>query len=377
LIVTFAATAARYTTICESALRRLTLQEEEYADLLDNPRGPQWRDAVLAAHLQRTLGISYVPFVQIVQRLEQGITKFANRLQLDVENGLQPEWLTPRGYDSFRTRMMSKLNRLLKSINIGLENDRMNRSLTKIEDDLRRLESLLSLNAATTEDASRMRSRKSAIWEVVREGAEGMFDVISCHWKCFCASTHQASLKLEPRESDQIKGRTVQFQLVFLFDKSPALQPQPPWTWKDIKINCQEDEAKKARLAPAAPDPLKPPKLPSHSQHSVSSQKVKSVRISTITAAFPSINTSGKLTSLQISSAQAGKVHDLCKTLSSHIPSGTCLGIIEDAYWRYQLFGGIPLAGSPIPAKSLRECFASWSNHVRPANSQHLTQPEK
>lgn len=89
LVCSFDTATARFRLTCERLLAPLALPETTLLALLEDPESKAWEEEDLSAQLRKRLGTSYRPYSSSVKRLMKRVNKFAEKLGLDEENGLQ------------------------------------------------------------------------------------------------------------------------------------------------------------------------------------------------------------------------------------------------------------------------------------------------
>lgn len=96
LITTFTACTAKYRLTCENLLVSLTLPDNDYTELLNNPNGEIWKNKELGEHIRQRLGDSHRAYSRLVARLQIALLKFASKLGLDPDNDMKARSLDVR-----------------------------------------------------------------------------------------------------------------------------------------------------------------------------------------------------------------------------------------------------------------------------------------
>lgn len=338
LILTFSASALRYTHICERLVQPLMLDPQDFSDLINDPLGGSWKSQEFGNRVKQSLDKDYATFIGIAARLNERLMRFASNLDLDPANNLRPKWLSqPQTSQArLRDRFFSRSNKIFKGLKPGFENGSLEKVLQQIEEDLRRLKWLLDgRDRERPMRKQKMRSGQAMVWNNIRAAARSIYTALAAHWQYSSTHHHAVSLRLETRK-DAIDDQNIRFGLILDLEHGAA-SPQQMVT-HNVEIEP------KTTVSPAQPQ-TRPATLGSF--------KISSLSVTPQVQVMPAPTPSSQIIS-------GTHIQDLCGWQQNfQYTNQDKFGFLQHDVWQYDLYPG-KLAhhvSSPLSHLSLHDCL--------------------
>ncbi|KAF4625811.1 hypothetical protein G7Y89_g12350 [Cudoniella acicularis] len=219
----------------EVLLRPLIAEDAKIKSLLEEPRGPLWKDPDLEAILQKILPKSYAGFMGTIGEMVETVEKLHDALGMDKSH-----FQTHVAEDYHTQRVKLSLN---KSTREKLFRDfgRLNKRLEDMLVSAERLERPL-------QNGHIPQSWMLGIRNFWHHG-NCLFDLLTDAWSCHCQAFHHANLLFQYRTSS-----SVSFYVAFWFKRQILnVDGHFPWTWQDTKIELINDRTQTRQLALKVP----------------------------------------------------------------------------------------------------------------------------
>jgi hypothetical protein len=181
------------------------------------------------------------------------------------------------------------------------------------------------------------RTHQATNFNLVRNQAMSLYNVLETNWCCSCAMPHNAILRLEARTSGTRKPSSAEFEklrfkIIFSFDVFDAGAHSLPWKSKETEIEPLEDVDEDDIISDAGSSLHLPSLSPSSSatlSASPSSQK-KGVEWAS-DSQYPSTTTLAvRSPSIRSSSPTMPRIHNLCSAFRNYTGIEKCLRFLDD-----------------------------------------------
>lgn len=242
-----------FSGVCQKLLDGLTIDDEVFIDLIENPGGSLWKDEQLDRDLRQHLGKSYALYQSLIEEMGFALKELMEKLEID-ENGKvrSIKWkvscllltILTAEQPPFTNYHESKSQ--WKRVKFSVCHRAYTEALTKIRDNNALLARLTNQNTEIL-STQRHKRRSGAHLKVIRDQAANLYGALARGWACDCGVAHCTTLRLDPRLSgfrahshekfsNVDKGTFVSFKVAFLFEADTAPQRNFPWLRQELEV---------------------------------------------------------------------------------------------------------------------------------------------
>ncbi|KAF2242297.1 hypothetical protein BU26DRAFT_584494 [Trematosphaeria pertusa] len=210
----FGASVSIYMNSCYQLLGPLNLPDQQVIQLLEQRRKAAWSDAQLRRAIESRLGPNYKAYVSLMEKLNKRIELLCKKLKLNDD--LKPPWV---GTDDSIDEMARKkfFKSIWTKIRGGFGSAKYSMLLQDIDRDIDKISKLTS--GAIQLEPLRTEKKKPLRF-----------------YSCTCNHPHQANLRLDLRNGNDIEGGVTRFAFLLTFKMPECVPKVLPWTWRDIEI---------------------------------------------------------------------------------------------------------------------------------------------
>ncbi|OQD88644.1 hypothetical protein PENANT_c003G11301 [Penicillium antarcticum] len=307
--------------------------EHELSELIDNPKGPAWKDPVLQRELRLRLDRNYDLFLDNMSGLNEEILKLAKKLGISISENRSAD---PKTWD---------IKDFWKMLSRAVYED----LLAKIDGANTILKTLLDQSLYQEEARNKKRHPLPRLLQQYQKGrkhAEALFKtVFGAYWRCQCNEQHCVHLQLPTNPLVSSRESDIQSRLQMNFSNTGKTENQI-WTWTEVIFEPWQDD-----------------NIPSLSSLSLQeSHKKPKVRFDT-----PTPETDRSQTTLSL----PPRINDFCSSLritkvefTEKTTNWTTTGMISSQLDTYIMHASTK-ALSSTPPKPLIEVISQISRHDR------------
>ncbi|KIW67269.1 hypothetical protein PV04_06534 [Phialophora macrospora] len=216
----------------EQSLEGVVDYDDDISELINNPRGPLWRDPSFQKSLAKKLDRNYGAFVRTMTELSTLLETLSRKLGLQSADPLKISWDDATAVE----REVKKFKDIFsKSVYTDL--------LGKIDNANSSLKTLIEQSDHRQESRRKHRVSKKPLlkYKAARKHANNLYNAVvrGKYWKCPCKDTHCVHLRIdgEPIESNdnlEKSPTTPRFRMAFS-TKVPGPMNAMSWHWEEVE----------------------------------------------------------------------------------------------------------------------------------------------
>ncbi|KAJ9607842.1 hypothetical protein H2200_007921 [Cladophialophora chaetospira] len=217
----------------EQTLDGLLEHDDDISELIQNPRGPMWKDPAFQKKLAKTLDRNYIAFIRTMADLSMLLETLSRDLGLDSADLLKISWNDANAVE----REVKKFKDIFsKSVYADL--------LSKIDNANGSLKTLVEQSHHRQENRRKHRISKKPLlkYKTARKHAAYLYNAIirGKYWKCPCQDSHYVHLRIGPAATEatddyESTPTLPKFRVAF---QTKVLDPSgtTSWHWEEVEI---------------------------------------------------------------------------------------------------------------------------------------------
>ncbi|KIX96001.1 uncharacterized protein Z520_08256 [Fonsecaea multimorphosa CBS 102226] len=216
----------------DQSLEGVVDYEDDVAELIENPRGPLWRDPVFQKKLAKKLDRNYDAFIRTMTELSASLEHLSKKLGLEAGTPLKITWDDATVVEREIKKLKDVFSKsvyedLLKNI------EKANASLKTLVEQSHHLQESRRKHGISKKPLLKHRAARKHAINLYNAVVRGKY------WKCPCRDSHCVHLRVEPRAldtNDDFETKRAMPKLRIAFStKTLTSETIPAWHWYEVE----------------------------------------------------------------------------------------------------------------------------------------------